>query len=129
MTHVSKKKLSEQTFEEIKNTFLLVLTEINNKQAMSEFLDVFLSTTEKEMLAKRLAIIYLLDNGIPETNIAQLLHVTQSTVSLMKLKYENNQPGFQWAISQIKKQKLLQNIEILALRFAKYAVRASGGRI
>ena len=129
MPHVSKSKLPNETLQEITSAFLFVLTDIKEKDDMSQFLNSFLSKTERLMLAKRLAIVYLLNEGFEETKISQLLHVTQSTISLLKLKFENNQTGYQKAISKIKKLGLLEEIQRAVLNLAKYSIRAAGGRL
>ncbi|MBI4999465.1 hypothetical protein HZB97_01695 [Candidatus Gottesmanbacteria bacterium] len=129
MTHVSKKKLSEETLRQILDSLLFVLTDVNNKHSMGRFLDAFLTKTERVMLAKRLAIAYLLNEGLEETKIANLLGVMQNTVFLMKLKMQDKSAGYQEAFAKIKKQKLLEDLKILALKLGKYAIRAAGGRI
>lgn len=129
MPHVSKKKLSDEVLQQIIESFLFVLTDIKDKETMARFLDSFLSKTEKIMLAKRLAMAFLLSEGIEETKIAQTLNVTQSTVSIMKLRLETKSEGYKKAIAKIKKQKVLEKLKILALKLANYGIRAAGGRI
>lgn len=129
MTHVSKKKLPEKILQQIIDSFLLVLTDIKSKEEMIEFLNSFLSETEKVMLAKRLAIAYLLNEKVEETIIAEILNVTQSTVSRMKLLLQTRGNDYQLAITKIKKQKTLEELKVLALKLASYAARTAGGRI
>lgn len=129
MPHVSRKKLSEETLKQILQTFLFVLTDINNKEAMGQFLDSLLSKTEKVMLAKRLAMVYLLSEGVEETKIANILNLTQSTVSLMKLRFETKTSGYEQALIKIRKMKMLNQLKDLAFKVAKYSVRARGGRL
>lgn len=129
MPHVSKSRLPNETLKEITDSFLFVLTDIKDRESMNKFLSSFLSKTERLMLAKRLAIVYLLDKGFEEAKISQLLHVTQSTISLLKLKFENDQAGYREAINKIKKLGLLQELQKMVLNLSKYAVRAAGGRI
>jgi uncharacterized protein YerC len=81
------------------------------------------------MLAKRLAIAFLLTEQVEETKIAETLHVTQATVSRMKLWLETKGAGYQQAIDKIKKQKTLEELKILALKLVNYSIRAAGGRI
>jgi len=129
MTHVSRKRLNDEVLQQIMDSFLFVLTNIKDKKEMAEFLEVFLSKTERLMLAKRLALIYLLSEGVEETKISEILKTTQANVSRMKLQLENGRKKYQTAINKIKKQKLLEEIKILALKFARYSVRAASGRI
>jgi uncharacterized protein YerC len=129
MTHISRKKLSDKTLRQILNTLSFVLSTIKEKEEMGQLLDAFLTKTEKIMLAKRLAIVYLLSERVEETKIAENLNVTQATVSRIKLWYETKGSGYQVAVRKIKKQKLLNNLKFLALQIAGKAVRHAGGRL
>jgi len=104
-----------------------VLTDTKNKEKMAQFLDAFLSNTEKIMLAKRLAIVYLLSEGVGETDIAETLHVTRATVDRIGLWYETKGVGYKVAIRKLKKQKLLNELKILALKAAARVIRAAAG--
>lgn len=128
MPHVSRKKLPDKVLRQILNSFLFVLTDIKDKKKMAEFLDAFLSKTEKIMLAKRLAIVFLLSEGAEETKISETLSVTQSTVSRIKLWYETKGTGYKVAVVKLKKQKLLEELKLLALEIARRGIRAAGGR-
>ncbi len=128
MTHVSRKKLPDKVLRQILESFLFVLTSTKKKEEMSKFLDAFLSNTEKIMLAKRLAIVFLLSEAVEETKISETLLVTQSTVSRIKLWYETKGSGYKIAITKLKKQKLLGELKLLALEVARRGIRAAGGR-
>ncbi|PJE67747.1 hypothetical protein COU95_00690 [Candidatus Shapirobacteria bacterium CG10_big_fil_rev_8_21_14_0_10_40_9] len=128
MTHVSRKKLPNKVLRQILDSFLFVLTSTKKKEEMSKFLDAFLSNTEKIMLAKRLAIVFLLSEAVEETKISETLLVTQSTVSRIKLWYETKGSGYKIAITKLKKQKLLGELKLLALEVARRSIRAAGGR-
>ena len=93
MTHVSRKKLPIKTLKEILDSLVLVLTKTKDKEKMAQLLDALLSDTEKVMLAKRIAIVYLLSEGIEGQVIAETLNVTQFTVSRTKLWYETKGEG------------------------------------
>ena len=128
MTHVSRKKLPNKVLRQILDSFLFVLTSTKKKEEMSKFLDAFLSNTEKIMLAKRLAIVFLLSEAVEETKISETLLVTKSTVSRIKLWYETKGSGYKIAITKLKKQKLLGELKLLALEVARRSIRAAGGR-
>lgn len=128
MTHVSRKKLPDKVLRQILDSFLFVLTSTKKKEEMSKFLDAFLSNTEKIMLAKRLAIVFLLSEAVEETKISEILKVTQSTVSRIKLWYETKGSGYKVAISQLKKRKMLQILKDLAIKSTAKAIRWAGGR-
>lgn len=127
MTHVSKRKLPLKIRKQILDSFVFVLANIKNKEKMAQFLDAFLSDTEKIMLAKRLAIVYLLREGVGETKIAGILNVTQATVSRIKLWYETKGNGYQIAIKKLKTQKLLNGLKILGIKAVSKVIRAAAG--
>lgn len=105
-----------------------VLTTTQRKEQMEEFLDAFLTKTEKVMLAKRLAVVFLLSEGVGETQIADTLAVTQPTVSRIKLWYETKGSGYKIAIDKFRKEQLLKELKIITLKLASKAIRAAGGR-
>mgnify|MGYP001561257104 CR=1 FL=1 len=129
MTHISKGRLADDVLRQITDSFLFVLTDIKDKDSMAQFLDSFLSKTEKLMLAKRLALIYLLNERVEETRISEILKTTLANVSRMKLKLESKNMGYQQALAKIKKQKTLEELKDLALKLARYSIHAAGGRI
>lgn len=129
MPHVSRRKLRPKTQRQILDSLVFVLSDIKDKEKMARFLDAFLSNTEKLMLAKRLAVVYLLAEGVEETRIAETLNVTQATVSRIKLWCETKGSNYKIAIGKLKRQKLLNELKILALKVARYGIRAAGGRV
>jgi len=94
MPHVSSKKLNSRLLEKLSGKLLAVFERAHNKQSLSLVLGELFTPTEKIMLAKRLAIILLLANNIPQHRIVELLKVSPSTVARTSLgieigKYEN----------------------------------------
>ncbi|GIW61998.1 MAG: hypothetical protein KatS3mg089_0850 [Patescibacteria group bacterium] len=96
---------------------------------MKDFLLSLLTPTERIMLAKRLAIIILLKEGLPEWRIADALHMTRITVSRMQLFLEARGKGYEIALQVLQNEKVMQDIKTLLLKLAGYAVRAAGGRV
>ncbi len=95
---------------------------------MTAFLEAFLSDTEKMMLAKRLAIVYLLSERVEESKISETLNVTRETVARLRLWSETKGSGYQVAIVKLREKKLLGDLKNLALKVAKQAIRNAGGR-
>lgn len=129
MPHVSRKKLPYKTEKQILDSLIYALTDIKDKQKMEEFINSFFSGTERLMFAKRLAIVFLLEEGIGETTIAETLNVTQATVSRIKLWYESKGGGYKIAIRKLKKKKMLEQLKWLALKIAAHIAKSAGGRI
>jgi len=76
MPHVSQRILDSRTKRQIQQTFELVLGKMN-KDETNIFLFSILSETERLMLAKRLAIAVLLNEGVDQSSISEALCVTR----------------------------------------------------
>lgn len=129
MPHVSRHKLSPKIEAELYEKLTSVLTAINKQSDTELFLSALLTNTEKVMLAKRLAIIVLVEEGLTDSEIAQTLHITRITIAKMRYFYEARGEGYKIAIRELEKQKKLQDFKKLLLSIARYSVRAAGGRV
>jgi len=69
MPHISSKKLKKEHLQRLYNEFSSALEKSAKKSWIKFFLNDFLTRTEKIMLAKRFAVIYLLSKNIPITYI------------------------------------------------------------
>lgn len=87
MTQVSKHLLSKDVYDHIFDIFLSTLVQIRTKNSASEFLDEFLTPTEKIMLAKRLAIGILVAKKCDYREISQILKVSTATVGNVSSLY------------------------------------------
>ncbi|OGI63338.1 hypothetical protein A2818_01335 [Candidatus Nomurabacteria bacterium RIFCSPHIGHO2_01_FULL_40_12] len=88
MPHVSSKKLKKEHLQKLYNEFSSALEKSAKKSWIKFFLNDFLTHTEKIMLAKRFAVIYLLSKDVPSSYIAEALCMSPATISRMSLKYE-----------------------------------------
>lgn len=88
MPHVSSKKLKKETLNKLYNEFGKALERSAKKSGTKFFLEDLLTKTEKIMLAKRFAIIYLLSQNVPNSYIVETLGVSYPTLSRMSLKYD-----------------------------------------
>ncbi|MEK7175803.1 MAG: Trp family transcriptional regulator [Patescibacteria group bacterium] len=104
MPHVSKKRLSRKTQGKIFSKLIVVLGHARNHRDLAYELDELLTETEKIMLAKRLAIIFMLDSNIPQHRISDALSVSLSTVTRFSLGVEEGKYDFIRNIS--KKDKV-----------------------
>jgi uncharacterized protein YerC len=125
MTHISRKKLPTKILDQILDSLILVITETKHKEETVELLNALLSNTERIMLAKRIATVYLLNEGVDGTVIAETLGVTPYTVSRLKLWFETKGGGYRIAVNELKRQKQLEALKLLALKLAAYAVRSA----
>ena len=88
MPHVSSKKLKREHLQKLYNEFSIALEKSAKKSWLKFFLDDFLTHTEKIMLAKRFAVIFLLSNRVPVSYIAESLHMSETTIFRMYNKYD-----------------------------------------
>ncbi len=88
MPHISSRKLKKENLQELYNEFSIALEKSAKKSWAKFFLNDFLTRTEKIMLAKRFAVIYLLSKDIPPSYIADALCMSPATIFRMSLKYD-----------------------------------------
>ncbi len=129
MPHVSRWKLQKNEEKNLLSAFRLVLAKLTKDEDVDAFLNSLLTSTEKIMLAKRLAIVVLIEEGLTESQISESLHVTRVTVEKMQYFYEGHGQGYKLALNKLEQQKQLDQFKFLLLSFLKYAAKASGGRI
>jgi len=80
MARISKKHVSEKLLSKIYKLFYEVFSRYENQEDFLLIMDDILSPTEKIMLAKRLAIIYLLIKKVDYRDIADTLKVSTATI-------------------------------------------------
>lgn len=88
MTQVSKYLLPKDVYDYVFEIFLNTLVQIRTKKKASEFLDEFLTPTEKIMLAKRLAIGILIAKKCDYREISRTLKVSTATVGNFSSLYK-----------------------------------------
>lgn len=103
MSQVSKRKLKKEDFEKIYDQMIKIFSKTGSKKDSGKFLKEFFYTTEKVMLAKRLAIIFMVIEKIPDRKIAKTLSVSTSTIGRIMDKY--NRGDYRYISSLIIKNK------------------------
>jgi len=106
MPHVSKKKLKTSVLRSIHRRFSKTVLQLKDTQHGRAFLDNLLTDTEKLMLAKRLAIIFMLNEGISTYHIHQTLKVSVSTV--VRISRVLDRGGYLAVVQLFKKKKIAQ---------------------
>ncbi|HVF69463.1 MAG TPA: Trp family transcriptional regulator [Xanthomonadales bacterium] len=129
MPHVSKHKLDKKVEDELSDTLDLILSKLSNKESVRHFLLSLLTPTERVMLAKRLAIIILLKEEVPQSHVAQTLHVTRITVSRLQFFLEARGQGYEEAFEILKKEEDVRQLKSTLLKLVAYTIRAAGGRV
>ena len=88
MPHISKKKIKKEHLQKLYGELSDVLERTARNSWTRLFLRDFLTKTEKIMLAKRFAVIYLLSEDVPHSYITESLGMSPTTIARMSLKYE-----------------------------------------
>lgn len=113
MTQVSKYPLSKEVYERIFDIFLKSVTKYNSKKMNAVFLEELLTPTEQIMLAKRLAIGFLLIKEYDYRTISKILRVSTGTVNRVNLTIKNGK-YFKLAIKRLIEDEniseLLENV-------------------
>ena len=88
MPHVSSKKLKKEILNQLYAEFGQAFEKAAQRSKTKFFLGDFLTKTEKIMLAKRFAVIYLLSQEVPLSYIAESLGMSYTTIFRMSLKHD-----------------------------------------
>ena len=130
MPQVSRNRLEPQEEKDLVESLNLVLSSISKREDMLRFLNSLLTETEKVMLAKRLAIIVLIKEGLKDSDISKSLNVTEMTVSKFRYFYEARaREGYDIALKKIENDKFLQGAKRVILALADYSIKAAGGYV
>lgn len=101
MSQISKYPISKQIADRIFEIFLNTLVNIKNKEDADEFISDLLTPTEKIMLAKRLAIAFLLEKNYDYRSIQKLIRVSTGTIASVNLLLHLGSAGYKKLISKI----------------------------
>lgn len=112
MPHISKRKLKKEQFEKIYEKLVLIFNNAGENKKSRLILEEFLTPTEKIMLAKRLAIIFMLNEKVSIHHISDALFVSPSTVDRISLRHQFGEYSH---ISEITKKNRPEIWEILKI--------------
>lgn len=113
MPHISNRKIDQVLLNKLLGKLISVLGKAKDKNHLHLILKELLTRTEKTMLAKRLAVILLLSDNIPQHRIAEILKVSPTTVTKMSLLMEIGKYNAILNISKKEKldlEKIVMNI-------------------
>lgn len=86
MPHVSKHQIDKKVFKEVYLQLIKSVEQSKNKKKVDVFLDEVLTETEQVMIAKRLALVVLLINQVPESKIIDKLKISGGTINRYRRK-------------------------------------------
>jgi hypothetical protein len=111
MTRISKRKIKDEEFEKIFKKFIEVMDLSGSKKYTRNFVNEFFYPTERIMFAKRIGIIYMIINKIPDRVIAETLSISTSTVGRMIEKYEKGDYKYLESVFKKDNSSLIDIIE------------------
>lgn len=112
MTQVSKYPISTKIADRIFEIFLKTLVEIKSTNEADQFISDFLTPTEKIMLAKRLAIAFLLEKGYDYRTIQKIIRVSAPTITSVNTSRHYGSKGYKKLIEKIlREEKLIHLFE------------------
>ncbi len=104
MSQISKYPISKNVSDRIFNIFIKSLVKANSKTAQKLVNDLF-SSTERIMLAKRLAIAFLLMKNYEYREISKLLRVSLGTIASVNRSLSLGNSGYQIILESINKEE------------------------
>ena len=109
---ISRRRLSKKVLIKIYQLFFKVISRFDDQKGFYGILDDIFYPTEKIMIAKRVAIIYLILKNIPQDRIAEVLKVSTGTVSRFSILIHKKKTKMINLLRQmIKKEKVINFFE------------------
>ncbi len=108
MAQVSKYPISKDVADRIFEVFIKSLTKIKNHKEAQDFAYDLFSPTEKVMLAKRMAIAFLLMKGYQYREISRLLRVSSATVGSINISLKLGRGAYETILTRIAKEEKLE---------------------
>ena len=88
MARISEEPVSKHVLEHIAELLIYEIARIRTDVSAQAFLESFFTPTERIMFAKRFAIIVMLEEGWPYSEIERVLKVSPSTIGRLQQKRE-----------------------------------------
>lgn len=123
MTQVSKRPLSKDVQERIFDLFTTSISNIHGTTDVYSFINDLLSPTEQLMLAKRIAISFMLQKGFDQRTVSKTLKVSVTTVNKVNSVLQISGKGYRRVIQAIvgkdKQREFWNQIEVFLSEFVK----------
>ncbi len=102
MTRISSRPIKEGIANKISNHLITYIASIKTKKESKKFLNELLSDSERLLLAKRLAIVIMLEHGHSYVTIEKTLSVSSNTISRISHEKDNGRYHFVEKRSEIR---------------------------
>lgn len=95
MPRASKFRLEQKQFEAINSHLFYLISSLNKKDEIGDFLESFLTKEEETMLAKRLALFMMIKKHYSPSVIQRTLHISYETVRIYQNQLLSKNDTFQ----------------------------------
>lgn len=117
MTRISQYPINDNLLTKLFDLFFEVVGKKNNSEEFKNTIIDLLSPTERIMIAKRIAIIYLLLKKIDYVTIAEVLKVSSSTIGKFQIIIENSVGIVPTFKKLLRNERISQFLEEIYLTF------------
>ena len=107
MPRVSPRPLKKEIEKEITANLGWTFSQLKSEPVAKDFLEDFLTDEERLMLAKRLAVVYLLKEGFSYGKISEALKITPVTIGKIRLISKSGKPRTTEIFSRMEKLRSL----------------------
>ncbi len=125
MTRISRLQVDNDILEKLFSLFFEVIGKDKNEEEFRNIIHDLLSPVERIMIAKRVAIFYMLMKKLDYYNISKSLKVSPSTIAKFNLVKENSRGIVNALKGTVRNEKIINFFEELILelrRPGKYGV-------
>ena len=102
MPRVSRIPVEKKIYKDIVDSFVGLVTDLNNKDKVKEFLNDFLTEEERLMLSKRLVLALMIRQGHSTNDIQDALKVSRTTINLMR-RWISYKKGIEVGLNKMSK--------------------------
>ncbi|PIV11245.1 hypothetical protein COY13_02055 [Candidatus Roizmanbacteria bacterium CG_4_10_14_0_2_um_filter_36_35] len=122
MTRISRLPVSDKVLEKLFDLFFEAVGKQTEEEEFSQVIYDLLSPTERIMIAKRVAIIYLLMKKIDYFNISDVLKVTPNTIAKFQMIRKNSKGIVRSLKNIVRNEKIANFFEKLFLEIYRPGV-------
>lgn len=128
MGQVSKYPIRKEVADRIFEIFIKVLIHVKNKEEAEQLVSDLMTPTERIMLAKRLAIAFLLEKGYHYGTIKDLIKVSSPTVATVSLVRQYGSKGYKKLIDKISREETISKfLRDAAIKMVSLPAKSSKG--
>lgn len=128
MTQVSKYPIRKEVADKIFEIFVKTVINVKKKDEAEQLISDLLTPTERIMLAKRLAIAFLLEKGYEYRTIRNILRVSSPTIAGVSHALKYGSHGYKKLITQILQEESIKKfLEEAVIKLVSMPAAATKG--